>query len=64
MSSSTSSSTVKIINERQAFETNYKSSDSPEDAVYRKLWDVSFYDQSAQVVWIISGGLVKAIISF
>lgn len=41
--------TVKLVNEIQAFEPNYKSPDSPKDAIYRKLWDVSFYDKSAEV---------------
>ncbi len=51
MTTTSSSPAYRVLPENEAFEPGYKSPDSPSDAIYRKLWDVTFYDQSAQVIF-------------
>ena len=55
--SSSSASSVRVINELDAFEPNFKTPDSPPNATYRKLWEVKFFDRNLEVRLVKERGM-------
>ena len=45
---------VKLENEKDIFNPDYKLPGSPDDLPYRKIWDVSFYNSKVKLLFLIS----------